>query len=114
MRISDWSSNVCSSDLVDRTAEAPDLEPRRILAGIDAAADDGAVDDQPEIGARPGDGADGDIAVGGADPHRGRFAQRAHDRRAFIGILDAVVVLRSEEHPSELQSLMRLSYAVFC
>src|SRR3546814_10554525 len=69
MRISDWSSDVCSSDLrdVDRTAEAPDLEPRRILAGIDAAADDGAVDDQPEIGARPGDGADGDIAVGGAD-----------------------------------------------
>src|SRR3546814_8679278 len=26
----------------------------------------------------------------------------------------AVVVLRSEEHTSELQSLMRISYAVFC
>src|SRR3546814_10230486 len=27
---------------------------------------------------------------------------------------DAVMVMRSEEHTSELQSLMRISYAVFC
>src|SRR3546814_5592669 len=27
---------------------------------------------------------------------------------------DAVAALRSEEHTSELQSLMRISYAVFC
>src|SRR3546814_4820120 len=115
MRISDWSSDVCSSDLphrgrrgvlrdrvdcaadpdaardIDRAAEAADLEPRRILAGINAAADDGAVDYEAEIGAGSGDGADGDVAVGGADPHGGR----------------------SEEHTSELQSLMRISYAVF-
>src|SRR3546814_7660940 len=31
---------------------------------------------------------------------------------AFVPIL--LVVLRSEEHTSELQSLMRISYAVFC
>src|SRR3546814_672574 len=34
------------------------------------------------------------------------------DRDALVGILD--VELRSEEHTSELQSLMRISYAVFC
>src|SRR3546814_2033380 len=33
-------------------------------------------------------------------------------RRAELGIEDALV--RSEEHPSELQSLMRISYAVYC
>src|SRR3546814_7109512 len=32
-------------------------------------------------------------------------------RRAAV---DALAVLRSEEHTSELQSLMRISYAVFC
>src|SRR3546814_7234267 len=34
-------------------------------------------------------------------------SQRAVDRRAFF-------ITRSEEHTSELQSLMRISYAVFC
>src|SRR3546814_20090144 len=92
MRISDWSSDVCSSDLdcaadpdaardIDRAAEAADLEPRRILAGINAAADDGAVDYEAEIGAGSGDGADGDVAVGGADPHGGRFAERRSEER---------------------------------
>src|SRR3546814_15539407 len=45
---------------IDRAAEAADLEPRRILAGINAAADDGAVDYEAEIGAGSGDGADGE------------------------------------------------------
>src|SRR3546814_6553957 len=31
-----------------------------------------------------------------------------------LGLLDLVIELRSEEHTSELQSLMRISYAVFC
>src|SRR3546814_3456704 len=33
---------------------------------------------------------------------------------AFQGLVHALHVLRSEEHTSELQSLMRISYAVFC
>src|SRR3546814_14782800 len=32
----------------------------------------------------------------------------------FLGINTIPIVLRSEEHTSELQSLMRISYAVFC
>src|SRR3546814_9839948 len=46
---------------------------------------------------------------------------RAHAEREFddlvtevLGIGDAGGLLRSEEHTSELQSLMRISYAVFC
>src|SRR3546814_2384002 len=45
--------------------------------------------------------------------------RRAHHLRLAaqaIGVLDAgvAVAVRSEEHTSELQSLMRISYAVFC
>src|SRR3546814_4985522 len=32
----------------------------------------------------------------------------------FIGGLSSEALIRSEEHTSELQSLMRISYAVFC
>src|SRR3546814_4432606 len=37
-------------------------------------------------------------------------ARRVRVRREIVG----VILLRSEEHTSELQSLMRISYAVFC
>src|SRR3546814_5902201 len=33
---------------------------------------------------------------------------------ALVGLVDDDGVVRSEEHTSELQSLMRISYAVFC
>src|SRR3546814_1036940 len=33
---------------------------------------------------------------------------------AVIAVLLAIIIARSEEHTSELQSLMRISYAVFC
>src|SRR3546814_9632712 len=36
------------------------------------------------------------------------------DHHAFLGRLDVHPIQRSEEHTSELQSLMRISYAVFC
>src|SRR3546814_2050465 len=32
----------------------------------------------------------------------------------YLGIPGVILILRSEEHTSELQSLMRISYAVFC
>src|SRR3546814_4266312 len=43
--------------------------------------------------------------------HRGDM--RRHMGRA-LGLVDRAVRVRSEEHTSELQSLMRISYAVFC
>src|SRR3546814_9531550 len=43
-------------------------------------------------------------AVGGADHHHGEG----------VGLVELCRDARSEEHTSELQSLMRISYAVFC
>src|SRR3546814_7124052 len=39
---------------------------------------------------------------------------RGHRRPAALRPLDPQLAVRSEEHPSELQSLMRISYAFFC
>src|SRR3546814_8136693 len=101
MRISDWSSDVCSSDLA--------LGPILILAGaIQVVA--------------------GLMRVGGW--FRAISPAVVHGMLAGIGVLIVVgqfhvlfddkplssglANLRSEEHTSELQSLMRISYAVFC
>src|SRR3546814_8234537 len=110
MRISDWSSDVCSSDLdllSDVLGGARGLGGKRLdLAGDDRKALagvartrrlDGSVERQ-QVGLL-GDGVD------------------ELDHRADL--LDGVgkrgdLILRSEEHTSELQSLMRISYAVFC
>src|SRR3546814_5354954 len=82
MRISDWSSDVCSSDLRRRDADGllhgsylkPSRPPRKraILRRSGSA--------------KPGD----------------------------VEAVHAAARCRSEEHTSELQSLMRISYAVFC
>src|SRR3546814_10255142 len=97
MRISDWSSDVCSSDLtLDLVAE--EIEPQRLfLARREKVYDPAA---HSEL-ARVGHCFHTHIAVG--LQQLGQFI----DRNAFAGG-------RSEEHTSELQSLMRTSYAVFC
>src|SRR3546814_5304177 len=85
MRISDWSSDVCSSDLLHRRRH-PDLG--RVVRG-----------------ARPRTSVVA-VRLPLARPHPpGRRADERLRRRR---------VRRSEEHTSELQSLMRISYAVFC
>src|SRR3546814_7623035 len=90
MRISDWSSDVCSSDLVLQRLVGDRLglgEQVLVLVGqrlIRLDADDG----RAVVGARR--------QVGG------------------VPVGDLVDLVRSEEHTSELQSLMRISYAVFC
>src|SRR3546814_9878842 len=49
------------------------------------------------------------------DLRQQRAIETEHHRRpARLGPLPRLVGLRSEEHTSELQSLMRISYAVFC
>src|SRR3546814_7135878 len=87
MRISDWSSDVCSSDLL----QADETRNRQIVERIPAG--------------RWGDPAD----IGGAAVF---LASKASDY--VQGHILAVDGGRSEEHTSELQSLMRISYAVFC
>src|SRR3546814_6779390 len=99
LRISDWSSDVCSSDLNPCAAVAP---PRRLCGSRPGLV----------VGA-PGRAFPGLEQPGGAGPPpeyltlRGRAPrQPTLDRRAPAP--------RSEEHTSELQSLMRITYAVFC
>src|SRR3546814_6463571 len=104
MRISDWSSDVCSSDLhgaaVRRSEQRVSLQR---LRDVDVATP---------------------LDFLGILDHRRlqRIEARALDTRTgdddvFPGGFCADVRLRavrSEEHTSELQSLMRISYAVFC
>src|SRR3546814_4614820 len=90
MRISDWSSDVCSSDLYCGLAD-PAQPVRRSLRGAKHRA--------------------AGIARG-LSPGGKRSAQRT--KREGIGNGRSRKKVRSEEHTSELQSLMRISYAVFC
>src|SRR3546814_7702664 len=103
MRISDWSSDVCSSDLEELDYEqleklAKEHKPKLIVGGASAYAL--RIDFE-------------------------RMARIAHDNgdlfmvdiAHYAGLVAGGVYpnpVRSEENTSELQSLMRISYAVFC
>src|SRR3546814_1428995 len=124
MRISDWSSDVCSSDLLcdqgGRRWLAPlyDLVPTIYLP-------ESLVERTPAM--RIGQAARIDRI--GVDDWAD-FAEAAGYRKAYVlervqslagKVLaclpvagDGILEQRSEEHTSELQSLMRISYAVFC
>src|SRR3546814_9309614 len=97
VRISDWSSDVCSSDLEADVAGAPHVGAAAELGRLGLAATRGI-----------------------AAAHR----QHAHlvavllaeegERAGLDRLFRRHEAGRSEEHTSELQSLMRISYAVFC
>src|SRR3546814_1816202 len=139
MRISDWSADVCSSDLLDeplgerRLARAcgtgdQDVEPalHRQLEKFDVPSRMKQAEQFFLDGADPlcGDLRFREQAAGLEIGHRHCLGRRlAHgDRHGAIGHdgwkdeLDPLAGWkdRSEEHTSELQSLMRISYAVFC
>src|SRR3546814_8108184 len=105
MRISDWSSDVCSSDLClgpSPPASRPGARPRPGAAdgaGTAAGTRPRQVLWLRRCSGEPG----GPVRVGLALASAERRLGDAEDHRD-----------RSEEHTSELQSLMRISYAVFC
>src|SRR3546814_1806956 len=102
MRISDWSSDVCSSDL---RPPAVGLAARaRRCAGLGLAA--GRCARERGSGSQPGHGLSGSAAAAARQP-------AARDAALFLQMRDPRVE-QAEEHTSELQSLMRISYAVFC
>src|SRR3546814_10088168 len=145
MRISDWSSDVCSSDLGEavgrafavgqgaRPGRGPDVEardkhepgceglillrggsPQFFLSDAEIARDSLSV----PFRETPGDAAlDELLDIGGiaTDQPRDRgiilslCADQCIQPRSY-----SFIAHRSEEHTSELQSLMRISYAVFC
>src|SRR3546814_10753677 len=105
MRISDWSSDVCSSDLL---ANAPDADPMRdgvvlILRELGRVAENNGL---VEIAPGPGDAFNPD--------HHQAMSVIEADGIAPHAVAQVFQKGRSEEHTSELQSLMRISYAVFC
>src|SRR3546814_4053211 len=100
MRISDWSSDVCSSDLLAPLVRLRD-EQTETLLGYETIVD---------LSVQREDEAERVI----------REAEEAQRQRSTAEQLKADAenrrdkIERSEEHTSELQSLMRISYAVFC
>src|SRR3546814_3217139 len=106
MRISDWSSDVCSSDLHDRHRR----QQRQVAVGqLDGLEGDaGQADIQQLLRQRR---LGGQVQVAEQQVVLAQVLQVAGDR---LLDLDDQFALRSEEHTSELQSLMRTSYAVFC
>src|SRR3546814_5156423 len=123
MRISDWSSDVCSSDLAIADIGSEEILTDRLVIGDRRVT--------VELG--------GDRRLARVTVHRDniwldRFQRRqgcnghnassrqgasnaSDDPRQLFGALGRrklVTFPRSEEHTSELQSLMRISYAVFC
>src|SRR3546814_5061528 len=84
MRISDWSSDVCSSDLCGTAVGGATVVPRSCRAE--------------------------GFFSGGAFRTAAERLIRSQCREPEQG----AAAQRSEEHTSELQSLMRISYAVFC
>src|SRR3546814_2256739 len=105
MRISDWSSDVCSSDLPLRQHHVEQFHSLAPVAGPFGGQDAASAQRPPpaQIGQRQRrrDGIAGG-RCGGYPVDRAEIDRGAARRR------------RSEEHTSELQSLMRISYAVFC
>src|SRR3546814_3744930 len=96
MRISDWSSDVCSSDLAQLKSRvgrdvAIDLKvDPQILGGLVVKMGSQMIDSSIRT-------------------RLNTLAQAMKETIIWLPILT-----RSEEHTSELQSLMRISYAVFC
>src|SRR3546814_9326657 len=120
MRISDWSSDVCSSDLliiregqifsrrlIDRTSDSISLA----LSNIGYAF--ARVNVVPEIDREKRTvGINLNVLPGPRTTVRHILFKG--NTRSADEVLRRELRQRSEEHTSELQSLMRISYAVFC
>src|SRR3546814_3616729 len=107
MRISDWSSDVCSSDL---------LQPyllKGVKVAISGEFETSEYEGKTQLNIRANEV---DIMSSRKDQnesggHRNRDGMGGNSLPPQEELDDSV---RSEEHTSELQSLMRISYAVFC
>src|SRR3546814_1605096 len=103
MRISDWSSDVCSSDLIVESAGNIVFSIKKKLTphfGVQTPYLAAVVKGTTFSVTVDGTGASVQVVEGAVE----------------VSTLDggARDLIRSEEHTSELQSLMRSSYAVFC
>src|SRR3546814_1568954 len=140
MRISDWSSDVCSSDLESLTVT--EIDPRQRFSRItvvtsgtpqileqikaqldrlvpvhrvsDLSMEGPSVERELALVKVAGAGEKRVESLRIADIFRARVVDSSHDHFVFEMTGKSEKLDRSEEHTSELQSLMRISYAVFC
>src|SRR3546814_3787396 len=116
MRSSDWSSDVCSSDLLD--AEFNDEPHVRGTCSMARAQNPNSADSQFFICFDDARFLDGQYTVWGAVTegmeHVDAIKRGSQSQNGTVKDHDKIVSIRSEEHTSELQSLMRRSYAVLC
>src|SRR3546814_9638066 len=123
MRISDWSSDVCSSDLIDRFPVPADFKVQLGFRHISAGAR------QPNYLAflhllPPHHVKRVRMSIGSHPPAAMGDEHQAAEQFYFIACISDYAICcgedrrtlggRSEEHTTELQSLMRISYAVLC
>src|SRR3546814_7655052 len=115
MRMSDWSSDVCSSDLAPVELETVQLlrPPRDAWQKTAPACGKGIIKVRQK---NAGNIADHlrvqEIIL--HEPLDRRFTLPLGKAHPCRDLLLQIEGQRSEEHTSELQSLMRISYAVFC
>src|SRR3546814_1061419 len=117
MRISDWSSDVCSSDL--RAHQPRRCDDHQFLPFLRVAGAPEKAPDHRDFGkerhllarhiaagiVEPGY----DEALAAAKLHRGRGSAPPAAGHEIALHPDAIGIIRSEEHTSEIQSLMRIS-----
>src|SRR3546814_8764791 len=127
MRISDWSSDVCSSDLHDlarRPRETVNLSadyrfPFALSLGGTVSVVGDSYDDAGNVTRLDGyvlAGVRAELPIGERFAFYGRVENLFDERYQTVFGYGTVgrAAYRSEEHTSELQSLMRISYAGFC
>src|SRR3546814_8637205 len=122
MRISDWSSDVCSSDLALHAALLQSPGEDRAVLNLGGIANLTLLPRLGEVRGFDTGPANGLMDAwclrhrGEAFDRNGVFAAQGRGDDTLLARLLAEpwFALRSEEHTSDLQSLMRISYAVFC
>src|SRR3546814_9269435 len=125
MRIRDWSSDGCSSERQQRHDDAADddadlqqrarllIEPGRGVVQVGLAL---VVDRLPPLRRQPAGVvlAPARLLAGHVDAAKQGEDDPREDKAVVAHLRQGENAPRSEEHTSELQSLMRISYAVFC
>src|SRR3546814_5677778 len=119
MRISDWSSDVCSSDLENQCLPHPLPFGESLYRKVGMQRGVAAISKQRDHQHLANAHANAALLIHQEPGQYSQYESDCRDRDAVqqkighpLGRND--VDIRSEEHTSELQSIMRISYAVFC
>src|SRR3546814_2957430 len=120
MRISDWSSDVCSSDLlvIDKTGTLTEGKPSVTCIVVGEGWDESELLRLAAGVERASEHPLGQAIVAAAEARKLALPEVSSfdspTGKGAVGTASGYIGARSEEHTSELQSLMRNAYAVFC